>query len=149
MKIEKFGFLRGEIYCFKINRYSFARWRTCYGVTVCIRQWWIDQCTTPISFKICSRFVCMDGAPSCLHLNIKHNNTNSTMKFKQVIAMRANWWLTLHSPVLTKCISTESSSWKVITDDIPHFQHQPKTIGWTWSSSCSQMNMNWSVNCGK
>ena len=34
MKIEKFSFLRGEPYFFKINKYSFARGRTSYCVTV-------------------------------------------------------------------------------------------------------------------
>ena len=37
-KIEKFNFLRGEPYLLKINKHSFARWQTCYGLTI-VEQW--------------------------------------------------------------------------------------------------------------
>ena len=33
-KTWEIQFLRGKPYFFKINKYPFARWRTCYGVTV-------------------------------------------------------------------------------------------------------------------
>ena len=43
MKIEKFSFLRGEPYFFKINKYSFLGARTIYGATVFIDMYTICE----------------------------------------------------------------------------------------------------------